>query len=90
MQSASCVQVLEQAVGPVVHPPSWKTPTPRHASPAPHSESEPQAVPADLRGVPLQARRIVDAKESVSAIPVSIASDRRGAASFVQSGASVP
>ena len=73
MQSASCVHVLEQAMAPVVHPPSRKTPRPRHESPAPQSESEPQTVPADLKGGPLQARRIVDIHENGNTRPARIA-----------------
>jgi hypothetical protein len=90
MQSASCVQAREHAVAPVVHPPSENTPRPRHESPAPHCESDPQTAPADLRAGPLQATRIVEAHESVNTRPVCIASDRREAACFVQSGAYAP
>jgi hypothetical protein len=84
------VQVLEQAFAAVVHPPSENTPRPRHESPAPHSESDPQTAPADFRGELLQARRIVDADANVNTRPVRIASDRREPASFAQSGASAP
>jgi len=47
-QSESMAHDLEHALAAVEHPASENVPIPRHASPAPHSESELQATPAAL------------------------------------------
>jgi len=51
------VHGFEQAIADVVHPASEKAPYPRHASPAPQSESELQSVPAALSGASPHARK---------------------------------